>query len=49
MVDTIDPDTFEYEASGVVRGGFNWGLHFSWEGLPSSIKVRFSKAVKISG
>ena len=39
VVDTIHPDTFQYEASSVVRGGFNWGLHFSWEGLPSYIKV----------
>nr|XP_009861683.2 polypeptide N-acetylgalactosaminyltransferase 11-like [Ciona intestinalis] len=38
IVDTINPDTFEYEASQLMRGGFNWGLHFAWEALPKPWK-----------
>ena len=33
MIDIIRADTFEYCASPMVKGGFNWGLHFSWEPL----------------
>ena len=35
IIDIINSDTFEYTPSGVVRGGFNWGLHFSWERVPN--------------
>lgn len=39
VIDIISADTFEYKASPAVRGGFNWGLHFSWEQLaPESLK-----------
>lgn len=31
MIDIINSDTFEYTASPMVKGGFNWGMHFSWE------------------
>ena len=29
-LDTIHPETFEYKKSPLVRGGFNWGLYFTW-------------------
>ena len=36
IVDIIDQDTFRYEASPLVRGGFNWGMHFRWDNIPQS-------------
>ncbi|CAH0557198.1 unnamed protein product [Brassicogethes aeneus] len=34
IIDIINPDTFGYSSSPIVRGGFNWGLHFKWDSLP---------------
>ena len=34
VIDMINPDTFEYLSSPLVKGGFNWGLHFRWDQLP---------------
>lgn len=40
VIDLINADTFEYTPSPLVRGGFNWGLHFRWEHLPDgTLKV----------
>lgn len=36
VIDIINQDTMEYQSSPLVRGGFNWGLHFRWEQLPDS-------------
>ncbi|KAK6622122.1 hypothetical protein RUM44_001929 [Polyplax serrata] len=36
IIDIINADTFKYTSSPLVRGGFNWGLHFKWENLPKS-------------
>lgn len=34
VIDLINADTFAYSSSPLVRGGFNWGLHFKWDSLP---------------
>lgn len=34
VIDIINADTFQYTGSPLVRGGFNWGLHFKWDNLP---------------
>jgi polypeptide N-acetylgalactosaminyltransferase len=34
VIDIINADTFQYISSPLVRGGFNWGLHFKWDSLP---------------
>lgn len=36
VIDIISADTLTYSSSPVVRGGFNWGLHFKWDLVPSS-------------
>ncbi|KAK3092460.1 hypothetical protein FSP39_003078 [Pinctada imbricata] len=39
VIDIINQDTLEYQASPLVRGGFNWGLHFRWDSLPPALKL----------
>ena len=37
VIDLIDPHTFVYKASPIVRGGFTWSLAFNWEKNPNSV------------
>ena len=34
IIDIVNADTFQYEPSPLVRGGFNWGLNFKWDSIP---------------
>ncbi|MBN3321854.1 GLT11 acetylgalactosaminyltransferase, partial [Atractosteus spatula] len=36
VIDIISADTLVYSSSPIVRGGFNWGLHFKWDPVPLS-------------
>nr|XP_033787562.1 polypeptide N-acetylgalactosaminyltransferase 11 isoform X2 [Geotrypetes seraphini] len=36
VIDIISADTLIYSSSPIVRGGFNWGLHFKWDPVPFS-------------
>lgn len=36
VIDIISADTLSYSSSPIVRGGFNWGLHFKWDPVPPS-------------
>lgn len=36
IIDIVNADTFVYEPSSIVKGGFNWGMHFRWDPLPRS-------------
>ena len=40
VIDIISADTFEYRSSPLVRGGFNWGLHFTWDAMPAHLLVK---------
>ncbi|XP_028035496.1 polypeptide N-acetylgalactosaminyltransferase 35A-like isoform X1 [Bombyx mandarina] len=49
VIDVINADTFEYSPSPLVRGGFNWGLHFKWDNLPKGTLINdedFMKPLK---
>ena len=49
IIDMINLDTFQYSASPLVKGGFNWGLHFQWEPLNLSkfvTKDDFTKPIR---
>lgn len=35
VIDMINPGTFEYKESSLVKGGFNWGLNYKWDPLPA--------------
>jgi len=34
IIDIVSAETFKYTPSPIVRGGFNWGLHFKWDPVP---------------
>ncbi|XP_050388614.1 polypeptide N-acetylgalactosaminyltransferase 11 [Patella vulgata] len=36
IIDIINADTFIYEASPLVKGGFNWGMHYRWDPISSN-------------
>ncbi|PVD31135.1 hypothetical protein C0Q70_10413 [Pomacea canaliculata] len=36
IMDIINADSFLYEPSSIVKGGFNWGMHYRWDSLPKS-------------
>ncbi|KAL2085703.1 hypothetical protein ACEWY4_019023 [Coilia grayii] len=36
VIDIISADTLVYSPSPIVRGGFNWGLHFKWDSVPAA-------------
>ena len=40
IIDIINADTFAYSSSPLVRGGFNWGLHYRWDNIPKSLLVK---------
>jgi len=44
VIDVINPDNFQYKPSPLVRGGFNWGMNFKWEGLTERVK-RFDEPI----
>ncbi|XP_013179562.1 PREDICTED: polypeptide N-acetylgalactosaminyltransferase 35A isoform X1 [Papilio xuthus] len=46
IIDVINADTFEYTSSPLVRGGFNWGLHFKWDNLPRGTLKNLEDFVK---
>lgn len=46
IIDIINPDTFQYTASPIVKGGFNWGLHFKWDSVPSDMLKEKSDFIK---
>lgn len=46
IIDIVNADTFEYKPSPLVRGGFNWGLHFKWENLPIGTLINEEDFVK---
>lgn len=37
IIDLINADTFVYSPSPLVRGGFNWGLHYRWDQIPNTM------------
>ncbi|XP_076748570.1 polypeptide N-acetylgalactosaminyltransferase 35A [Xylocopa sonorina] len=46
VIDIINADTFQYTSSPLVRGGFNWGLHFKWDNLPVGTLVHDEDFIK---
>lgn len=42
LIDIVNADTFAYEAASIVKGGFNWGMHFQWDSVP---KTFFSSVI----
>ncbi|XP_054163141.1 polypeptide N-acetylgalactosaminyltransferase 11-like [Oppia nitens] len=46
IIDIINANTFEYTASPIVKGGFNWGLHFKWDSVPHNKLLEKSDFIK---
>ena len=46
IIDIINFNTFEYTASPLVRGGFNWGLHFKWDSVPRHLLLEKKDYIK---
>lgn len=46
IIDIISADTFAYTSSPLVRGGFNWGLHFKWDNIPKDVLKEAQDFVK---
>lgn len=46
VIDIINADTFQYTPSPLVRGGFNWGMHFKWDSLPADTLINREDFVK---
>lgn len=49
IIDVIDSNTFDYSASPMVKGGFNWGLHFKWDSIHYTgpkLKANYIKPVE---
>lgn len=40
IIDIINADTFAYSSSPLVRGGFNWGLHYRWDNIPKDLLMK---------
>jgi polypeptide N-acetylgalactosaminyltransferase len=40
IIDIINADTFAYSSSPLVRGGFNWGLHYRWDNMPKHLLTK---------
>ncbi|CRK97631.1 CLUMA_CG011017, isoform A [Clunio marinus] len=40
IIDIINADTFVYSSSPLVRGGFNWGLHYRWDNIPKDLLTK---------
>lgn len=38
IIDIINSETLEYQSSPLVRGGFNWGLHYRWDQIPENMR-----------
>lgn len=45
VIDIISADTLRYSPSPIVRGGFNWGLHFRWDPVPPG-ELQGTKAIR---
>jgi len=45
IIDSIDPDTFKYKPSPLVKGGMTWSLNFKWESIKQGY---FDSAEKFS-
>ena len=46
IIDIVNADTFFYEASGLVKGGFNWGMHYQWDPLTQDETKEVVKTVE---